>query len=355
MAVTVNIARAKRMTTKGLAAGLVPMLWGPPAIGKSQIVRQIAQENNLFLIDERLSDCDPTDLKGFPYTDHNIGKGGYLPMDTFPIVGDALPHKPGSTKEKPIQYDGWLLFLDELTNADDDVKKAAYKLVLDRMVGQKHLHEKCFIVCAGNDINDGAMAGELGTAMQSRLMHIVVDMCFNTWMGWAIENGIDQRIRDYLNFTKSQNDQKLYTFRPDHTDKTFASPRTWEFADKLLKTHDFDDEDMYTLQAGVLSDGVAAQFMEFCLVYKDLPKIDTILQGPEYATMPDGLSSIFAMCGTVAAALTVANAPKLMVYIKRMPPEFIIITLMDAIKRDPTLKQDPQIRTWAMTHGHELF
>lgn len=347
MTMTVNIKRAKRMAFKALLAGIVPMLWGPPAVGKSAIVKQIADENNLLLIDERLSDCDPSDLKGFPFFDPATGKGGYRPMETFPIEGDALPINPKTKKP----YEGWLLFLDELTNADDDVKKAAYKLILDRMIGQKRLHEKCAIVCAGNGINDGAMATELGTALQSRVMHIEVELDFKTWMEWAIENGIEQYIRDYLNFAND----KLYTFKPDHTDKTFSSPRTWVFADRLIKTHTFADEDMYGLLAGAIGPGVAAEFMNFCLVYKDLPKIADIIAGPEYAKMPEELSSVFAMCGTVAAAMNVSNADKLMIYVKRMSPEYIIVTMMDAIKRDPALKTNSQIRQWAMQNGSELF
>jgi hypothetical protein len=348
MTLTVNIATAKRMALKGLLAGLVPMLWGPPAIGKSAITHQIAQENKLFLIDERLSDCDPTDLKGYPSVNDKTGKGFYRPMETFPLEGDPLPFIAG-TKHP---YEGWLLFLDELTNADDDVRKAAYKLILDRKVGQRNLHPNVAIVCAGNGIEHGAMANELGTAMQSRLLHIDIELDFKTWMSWAIENQIDQRIRDYLNFTRGE---KLYTFKPDHTDKTFASPRTWEFADKYIKVHGFDDQDIYPSLAGVVSPGVAAEFMQFCTVYSTLPKIDTILQGPDWAPVPDGLSSIFALCGNLAAAMNTSNADKLMAYIKRLPPEFMIVTMIDAIKRDQTLKQNSQIRSWAMQNGHELF
>lgn len=354
MALTVNIHKAKRMAFKALLAGIVPMLWGPPAIGKSAIVHQISAENNLFLIDERLSDCDPTDLKGFPFTDKVTGKGGYYPMEQFPIVGDALPFLAG-TKQP---YQGWLLFLDELTNADDDVKKAAYKLILDRMVGQKHLHEKCVIVAAGNDVSHGALAGELGTALQSRVLHIEIELDFKSWMSWAIDNDISQRIRDYLNFAENTGNSKLYTFKADHTDKTFASPRTWEFADKLLKIHGFDDEDIYPLLGGAVSAGVAAEFMQFQLVYANLPKIDDILKGPDWAPVPTELSSVFAMCGTLASAMTVTNASALMKYLNRLgqnQPEYIIITMIDAIKRDSSLKQHPEIRKWAMTNGHELF
>jgi hypothetical protein len=348
MSITVNITKAKSMTSKALAAGIVPMLWGPPAIGKSEIVHQIAKENNLILIDERLSDCDPTDLKGFPFIDKEREKGGYYPMEQFPIMGDKIPFLAGTTTP----YNGWLLFLDELTNADDDVKKAAYKLILDRMVGQKKLHDNCYIIAAGNDASHGALAGELGTALESRVLHIVIDVEFKSWMSWALDNNIEQPILDYLNFTQGE---KLYTFKPDHTDKTFASPRTWAFADKLIKTHGLQDADIYPLLAGVISPGVASEFMQFIRVYSTLPKIDEIIQGPDYMPIPTDLSTLFALCGNISRAMNVSNVAPLMKYVKRMPPEFLVVTMIGAIKREPALKQNSEVRGWAMNNGHELF
>ena len=78
-----KISQAADLITTALKAKLVPMLHGSPAVGKSSIVKQIAKQFNLKVIDLRLSQCDPTDLMGFPYI--NGAKAGYVPMDTFPI------------------------------------------------------------------------------------------------------------------------------------------------------------------------------------------------------------------------------------------------------------------------------
>ena len=101
------------MIAKYIQAKLVPMLIGSPGCGKSQIVHAIAKMYNLFVIDLRLSQCDPTDLLGFP---HIFGaKAGYLPMNTFPIEGDKIPEG----------YSGWLLFFDEFNSAPPSVQAAA--------------------------------------------------------------------------------------------------------------------------------------------------------------------------------------------------------------------------------------
>lgn len=109
----VKHTQAKSMITTCLRAKLVPLLLGSPGIGKSGIIRQIAEEFQLKVIDLRLSQCDPTDLLGFP--DTSTGRGRYLPMETFPIEGDPIPEG----------YQGWLLFLDEFTSAPRAVQAAA--------------------------------------------------------------------------------------------------------------------------------------------------------------------------------------------------------------------------------------
>ena len=109
----IKLSRAAELITLALKANLVPMVHGSPAIGKSSIVKWIAKKFNLKLIDLRLSQCDPTDLLGFPYIFGN--RAGYRPMETFPIMGDEIPKG----------YNGWLLFLDELTSASTAVQAAA--------------------------------------------------------------------------------------------------------------------------------------------------------------------------------------------------------------------------------------
>ena len=101
------------MITAYIKAKLVPMLVGSPGCGKSQIIYKIAKEYNLKVIDLRLSQCDPTDLAGFPTIENH--KADYVPMKHFPIEGDPIPHG----------YSGWLLFLDEATSAPPAIQAAA--------------------------------------------------------------------------------------------------------------------------------------------------------------------------------------------------------------------------------------
>ena len=335
----VRISQATSMIKKYLLARLVPMLVGSPGCGKSQIVHQIAKEYKLKVIDLRLSQCDPTDLLGMPTI---VGKkADYLPMATFPIEGDAIPEG----------YTGWMLFLDEFNGAAITVQKSAYKLVLDRMVGSHHLHKNVAIVCAGNLDTDGAAVEAMSTALQSRLVHMELVVDAGEWVNWASENGIDHRITSFINFKPGN----LYTFRPDHTDSTYASPRTWDFANKVLQVTDESDADFLPMLAGTLSEGVAREFVAFCKIHHDLPKVEQIIKAPESTRVPDEPSILFALTGSMAHNATVANLEKLLVFVARIPAEFQVVCIRELLKRNKALIGHASLQHWISNSALKLF
>lgn len=343
----VKISQAIPMIVAYIKAGLVPMILGSPGCGKSQIVHQIAKDFKLKVIDLRLAQCDPTDLLGFPRI-NNEDRAGYAPMETFPIVGDDLPNPD---QNSPEGYDGWLLFLDEMNSASPAVQAAAYKLILDRMVGQYTLHPNVAIVCAGNKETDNAIVQPLSTALQSRMTHLELVIDPKEWVKWATGNGIDHRITSYINFQPNS----LYTFKPDHTDKTYAAPRTWEFASRLLKHTDLSDPLIVQLLAGTISEGVAREFVTFCKVYSQLPKIEDIIANPRGIPVSEEPSVNFAITGALAAHATVDNMDELMKYIERLPIEFQLVCLRQALRRNKDIHKTASMKKWITESATNLF
>ena len=96
------------------------MLWGPPGVGKSQIVAQVAARHGVPIIDIRLSQMEPSDLRGIPFRVENRVEWAVPAM-----LPDANRHWPAG-----------ILFLDEITSAPPAVSAAAYQLILDRKLGR---------------------------------------------------------------------------------------------------------------------------------------------------------------------------------------------------------------------------
>lgn len=335
----VKISQAATMVAKFIRTKIVVMLHGSPAIGKSAIVQQVANEYGLKLIDLRLAQCDPTDLAGFPTITGE--KASYKPMDTFPIEGDVIPKG----------FNGWLLFLDELNSAAPAIQSAAYKVILDRMVGNHKLHKNVAIVAAGNLETDNAIVQPMSTALQSRMAHLELVVDAKEWVEWASSNGIDHRITSYINFKPDA----LYTFSPDHTDKTYASPRTWEFANRVLQVADSSSPECLPMLAGTISEGVAREFLGFCKIHLDLPKLTEILQSPTTIPVPTEPSILYAMTGALGANANENNVGPLMKYITRLPVEFQVVTLREVVRRNKKLIQNEAVRNWVTQSAADLF
>lgn len=322
----VKPSKAVDMIATVIRAGLVPMIHGSPGIGKSDLVRQVAREFNLKVIDERLANCDPTDLKGFPTINKDVAT--FIPFDTFPTEDSLLPEGK----------DGWLLFLDELPHAPESVQKAAYKILLDRMVGGRKLHPQVAIVAAGNLESDGAFTSRSSTAMQSRLIHIELMVNTADWIEYAQQNYLDPRIVSYIQYRPSN----LQMFDPDHTDYTFACPRTWEFASKLISKMDDLGPDALPILAGTIGEGAAREFIQYSRVFDQLPSVSSIESSPETAQMPynDG-GTLYALSGVLADNVTSSNSSALLRYVNRMPREFQVITIRDMTRRFPRITENP--------------
>ena len=191
------------------------MIWGPPGIGKSEIVAQTARDHDLPLIDLRLSQLEPSDLRGIPYR-----------------VGTTVEWAPPATLPQEERHGPrGILFLDELTAALPTVAAAAYQLVLDRRLGDYRLPEGWLIIAAGNRVGDRGVAYAMPAPLANRFQHVWLRADVEQWLRWAERVGIDPRIRQFLR----SHPQWLTDFDPMAEPMAFATPRSWVFADRVLK------------------------------------------------------------------------------------------------------------------------
>lgn len=320
-------------TLRCLYARLTPLITSSPGMGKSDIVRDIAKRERLKVIDFRVPQADVTDFCGLPFR-NDQGKAEFMPFDLFPLEGDDLPsHPDGGT------YEGWLLFLDELTSAPKHLQSPAYKLILDRMVGNHKLHERVVICAAGNLAGDKAIVHEMSTALQSRMIHLELRLDHNEWVEWAIKHELDSRVISFLQFKPDL----LHRFNPEHTDKTFACPRTWEFTSKLVKNREVNMQDL-PLLAGTISSGVAQDFLSYVQIWNELPKIENIIADPENIVIPHDPGIKFALATVLSERMDNTNVDKLALFLGRLPVECRVLSLRMLRVRNASLMRNTAIQ-----------
>lgn len=306
-----------------ITKGLVPILTSSPGMGKSSLVNQIAKDFRLKLLDLRLSQCTPEDLQGYPMRSGN--KATFTPFDIFPLEDDTPP--PG--------YDGWLLFLDEATSAVKAVQAAAYKLVLDRMVGSFKLHPNVAIIMAGNKMTDKAVVTQMSTAMQSRIIHFELGVSSDEWIQYAYKADLDYRIISFIGFMPS----RLMDFRPDHHDKTFPCPRTWEFLSKLVKGEDIDSS-TGPRAAGTIGEGVAVEFITYAQEFDRLPRFSDIIADPKSALMPKETSTKYATMSMLVENFSPNNLDAVLEYVQQFDIEMQILFCRGAFVKHPKIRED---------------
>jgi len=261
-------------------------------------------------------------------------------MNIFPLEDDPIPDG----------YDGFLISFDEFNAAGLQTQAAAYQVVLDRCIGQHKLHPKTAMVCAGNLMSDGAIVNRLSTAMQSRLIHLELTVNPELWSLWASANHLRHEVISYINHRP----QNLHVFDPNHHDKTFASPRTWEFASRIVAYPKMALKNKLPILAGTISESIAREFLTYCEIYPHIPTYAQIKQAPKVIAVPSEPSMLAATSGMIGAHITLADIDQVMPYIHRMPIEFQVFTLKDAVKRTPKLMTVPSVSEWITVNSAHI-
>ncbi|HEU4409836.1 MAG TPA: MoxR family ATPase [Polyangiaceae bacterium] len=221
------------------------MIWGPPGVGKSSVVAQVARDGDLSFIDLRLGQLAPTDLRGLPVAEGKVAR--WLPPEFLPVEGAGV------------------LFLDELNMAPPTLQGIAQQLILDRRVGSYVVPDGWFIWAAGNRKEDRASVFDMPAPLANRFVHLEVLPDFESFRRYGIDAGFHERILAFLSYRPTLL-HKLDPARP-----AWPSPRSWEMANALYEA----GLDV----APAVGPGAAAEFEAFAQLYEKLASIDEVLRG----------------------------------------------------------------------------
>ena len=323
------------------------MLWGPPGVGKSQAVRQIAGNieaktgKKVVVTDVRLLLFNPIDLRGIPTSNEDKTLAIWLKPQIFQM----------DDSENIVN----ILFLDEISAAPQSVQAAAYQITLDRVVGEHKLPDNCIVIAAGNRTTDRSVAFKMPKALANRLLHIEVEGSFESWKKWAIKSGINDKIIGFLSFRKNY----LMGFDSGNDDIAFATPRSWEMVSNILNGIDDDIDNVYSLIAGLVGTGVAVEFRTWNNVYKELPSIEDIFAG-KMPRIPRNTDSLYALTAAMTAYARlhkddmnqIANSIR---YADKMPPDFSVILMKDYMYIEEGYKEKlllvPEFSKWLSSKG----
>ena len=276
---TITSVQARKAITTAFKVKRPVFLWGPPGIGKSEVVAGIAKDMNGLMIDLRMAQMEPTDIRGIPFFNKDLGK-----MDWAPPID--LPDE-----ELASQYPIVILFLDEMNSASPAVQAAGYQLILNRCVGKYKLPDNVVIVAAGNRDSDKGVTYRMPMPLANRFIHLEMRADFTAWQNWAVDKKIHKDVVGYLSFAK----QDLYDFDSKSSSRAFATPRSWCFVSDLLQDETMDTDTQFNLIAGAVGEGLATKFSAHRRMAGKMPEPSDILSGKVKDLAVKEVSAMYAL------------------------------------------------------------
>lgn len=310
----------KSLLQKAVEERLPVLVTGAPGVGKSDIVAQAAKAAGADLMVSHPVVSDPTDAKGLPWAEPGAQEARFLP---FGDLARAMKAK------KPLVW-----FLDDLGQAAPAVQASYMQLLLARRINGHALPECVTFISATNRRTDRAGVVGILEPVKSRFATIVeLEVNAEDWIEWAVLNNIAPEVIAFIRFTGGK---ALHEFTPSADMRNNPSPRTWTFVSRLLGLG-LRPEDEFAVFSGAVGEGRAAEFCSFLKQWRELPSIEEILDGPERAPVPNEASVLCALSTALARAATQKNLDAVLTYAERLPQEYGVLCMVDALRRNRSL------------------
>jgi hypothetical protein len=323
----------KSRIKSGIKRGL--LIESSPGTGKTQIAEQAARELGLGFKAIHAPLLQPEDY-GFPVISADKADVNFVvSRDKFPIVGSDTP-------------ESGVFLIDELSQADNSAQKILANLLQAREIHGQRIKDGWFMVATGNRTVDRAGANRILSHLGNRVTRIAMDASLDDWTAWALENAVATEVISFIRFRP----ELLNSFDPQADIN--PTPRAWvEGVSAQLGKVDPNLE--FEVFKGDVGEGPAAEFKGFLQIYRKLPSPDAIILNPKGTDVPSEPATLYALCGALAARTAADNFGRIMEYVKRMPAEFSVLYVRDAIKRVPAIQETKEFIKWASTDGAKLL
>lgn len=257
------------------------LIHGSPGLGKTSIVRELCKERGIGFVPVLLSQIDSVDIRGLPSVNKEDKTMTWNPPDFWPR---------GKDQPKGI------LFFDEITAAPKDVQVAAYEIILERKIGNIYNVPKgWYIVAAGNDATDHAVATTMSSALANRFMHVEITANAEDWVKWGVSNEIHPSVIGYINYRPAS----LFNMENENLERGWPSPRSWEKVSHMINIYGGDERVLRKIVYGLVGNRVGVEFCEFHKLNAQFDSVLDMMLGKKEIVIPTEIDRRWALCSAM--------------------------------------------------------
>lgn len=257
------------------------LLRGAPGVGKSTIVKEIADKLGIGFVDVRLAQMERVDVCGLPVVEDNVTNWN---------VPAFWPRDP---KSKGI------VFFDEITSAPADVQVAAYSIILDRRIPNSNykLPDGWYIIAAGNRKEDKAVAKSMSSALANRFMHFDVEANVEDWSSWAVKHDMHPSVTGYIRYRPAN----LFKMEGQDLEHGWPSPRSWERVSSVIPLFNGNEDVLRKVVYGLIGPAVGTEFMEFHRINARFDDVLKMMTDPDAEVkIPEKADQKYALCSAIS-------------------------------------------------------
>lgn len=207
------------------------LLMGAPGIGKTAIMEQIAEENEVGLVAYTITHHTRQSAVGLPRIRDRVYDGKQISVTEYTMseIIDSVYH----CMEKTGKKEG-ILFIDEINCASETLAPTMLQFLQNKKFGTHKVPDGWIIVAAGNPPEYNKSVREFDIVTLDRLRRIDVDVDVNVWMEYAWAHQLHGAILSYLTIKPD----RFYHVENTVDGKFFVTARGWEDLSELLKSYE---------------------------------------------------------------------------------------------------------------------
>lgn len=306
---------------------------GPPGGGKTTIVHEVAQELGVAYVERHMPTMLVEDF-GVPDLTTPGDTFKYRMPDWFPIEGVAP--------------DLGIMCFDDRNQGGNDLQKVMANIQQARTLHGVRMPSRWMVVSTGNRQSDRAGSNRVLGHLRNRETVLELETHLDDFTTWAMDHNVAPEVISFIRFRPGL----LHDYDPQRDSN--PTPRAWvEGVSDVIGTVASDAE--FECFKGAVGEGAAAEFVGFVRIWRKLPNPDNILLNPDKAEVPSDPATLYALSGALAQRITENNMDRAVTYAERMPPEFSVLSISYACRRNADLANTAAFTKWAIKHQNVLF